>query len=623
MRRLALPLLTAAAMTAAAAPSFRFSRPVEAPAGWSQLELPDDVLDACRPGLPDLRLRGASGEDVPYAFAEEAGGASTRWELTNVESTAKRETVALLDRGRNPPLAQSVTFEVTAEEFLKPVVLEASDDGSIFREVAAGSLFAASGVRSTTLRFAGNDRPYWRFRFDDRNGDAIRPVAVRVEAASVSAAAREIPLRVSLPESDGSTALTARLPAANLAVTALRLDVEEPAYERRVRVFERIFFRDEVSRRLVGDGTIRRSPDSAARTQVAIGDLAGRSLEIEMENGDSPPLHVLGLTALAAPRRLLFFSANTGPLHLLYGSPSGPAPRYDLGSALRQGRPKALGAATLGPASQIAQPPALAAPPRGAPLETTAWRRRQAIQTPSSGSVAYLDIREPGQLASLRILDGENRPVPYVIEQSTRHLTRSVFPPRVTQEGSRTIVVVGDLDASSPADGLALFASAPDYFSREVTVVEEERDARGATGDRVLGSAHWERRPGEPASPLTISLAPPRAKSLRAEIENGDNAPLKIDRVDVKTPFVRIDFVYTPGETLSLLSDNPQASFPRYDFAMIADRVLASPASPGRLGPVQRPREKTPVPRWFWGATALAAVLVLLALSRTLRSQAE
>ncbi|HEY6099500.1 MAG TPA: hypothetical protein VIW03_08725, partial [Anaeromyxobacter sp.] len=63
--------LSLLALGATASPDlFRFSRPVTAAPGWARLVLPDDVLDACRPGLPDLRLYDASGREVSWALEE-------------------------------------------------------------------------------------------------------------------------------------------------------------------------------------------------------------------------------------------------------------------------------------------------------------------------------------------------------------------------------------------------------------------------------------------------------------------------------------------------------------------------------------------------------------------------
>jgi hypothetical protein len=611
----------AVALLAAAAPAsdFRFSRVVEAPAGWCALELSDDVLDACRPGLPDLRLRDASGEDVPYAYARE-DGQLRREELRDVESIRKRETTALLDRGSAPPLARAVTVEIGGEDFLKPVTIESSSDGASFREFAHGSLFATSRARSTTLHFSPNDRRYWRFRFDDRNSDPVTVTGVRVQAASWEQPVREIPLSVDLTRSQRSLLVAARLPAANLGVTTLILTIGEPAFQRRARVFERVFFRDGVSRRLLGEATLERSPDSKGSTEIPICDPASRSLEIEIENDDSPPLHVSGLTAIARAPRLLFFSERPGPLRLVYGSPAAAAPHYDLTEALRKGVPKKIETAVLGEPRAAGSPASVSVPLRGASLEVAAWTTRQPIEVPAAGEVAYLDLREPlsRQLSSLRIVDRDGRPVPHIVDGSVRE-TVSAVRPRVAQSGTQTNVTVSRLDPAQPPDALTLFASSPDYFSRDVTVVAPTRNGRSSSGDRVLGSSHWQRLPGEPSRPVTIALASSDSGWLRAEIENGDNAPLTIDKAEIQVPFVRIDFVFQPGEKLSLLSDNPLAPPPRYDLAMVADRVLASPAHPARLGLAEQ-RKGTMVPRWFWAAVVAAAILVGVALVRTLRT---
>ncbi|HEX7252631.1 MAG TPA: hypothetical protein VF376_07100 [Thermoanaerobaculia bacterium] len=605
----------------ASASDFRFSRSVEAPSGWSRTDLPDDVLDACRAGLPDLRLRDAAGEEVPFAFAP-SGGVWARFDLINVESQPKRETIATIDRGRHPPLAGAATLEIAGDDFLKPVLLEASDDGSLFREVLRGSIFAKEDVRSTTLRFAPNDRRYWRFRFDDRNGDPVRPVAVRVAVAEPAAAVREIPLPFSVATRDRISVITAGLPAANLAVTSLRFAIDDPAFVRRVRIFERVFFRDEVSRRLIGGALIQRTGSGEESLEIPVCDLSGKTIEIEIDDGDSPALHITQLTARSRPRSLLFYSSANVPLTLLYGSPSAPAVRYDLDAAVRRGPPRAVAAASLGPAKETGAPAPAASTPRGAPMDASGWKMQQRIDLPSSGRVAYLDLPGPvaRHLSSLRILDGKNRPVPYIVEQNAHQTNRFVVP-RVRQDGRRTLVDVSGLDPSEPVSAVSLDASAPAYFSRDLTAFEPERDERGDIGNRVLGSAHWERRPGDRASTITISVAAPRGPTLTVAIENGDNPALTISGATLAITFVRIDFAFEPGDSLTLVFDNSQATSPHYDLSMVAGDVLAAPALPAHLRPPEVPASPKALPRWFWAAVVAAALLVAAALARTLRSE--
>jgi hypothetical protein len=265
----------------------------------------------------------------------------------------------------------------------------------------------------------------------------------------------------------------------------------------------------------------------------------------------------------------------------------------------------------------------VALPPRGAPVATAAWRNRQPVRN-LSGHVAYLDLsgRLARELPTVRLIDSASRQIPYVVESGVRaRLLPATL--RTTQRDSRTLADVSGFDPADPPDAVTLFAAAPEFFSRDLRVLEVERDARGPAGERTLGAAHWERQPGAPPAPLTIPIAPPREKIVTVEIENGDNAPLLLARAQLHIPFVRIDFVPPPGEPVTLLSDNPQASAPRYDFAMVANRVLAAPARPAALGPAIAAPPPSGLPRWFWIAVAAAALLVVVALIRTLRPERD
>jgi hypothetical protein len=87
---------------------------------------------------------------------------------------------------------------------------------------------------------------------------------------------------------------------------------------------------------------------------------------------------------------------------------------------------------------------------------------------------------------------------------------------------------------------------------------------------------------------------------------------------------VRLDFVYRPGEKLTLLSGNPQARPPAYDLAMVASAVLSAPAEPARLEPAPAaPEDRKPArPAWFWAAVAGAILLLLFQLRRVLAKNA-
>ncbi|MDQ2869986.1 MAG: DUF3999 domain-containing protein [Acidobacteriota bacterium] len=628
MKRLALAALAIALLGAATPDLFRFSRPVIAQSGWARVPLPDDLLDACRPGLPDIRLRDGAGKEVPWALEERIGRSPARLPLRDVERTSHRETTAVLDRGARPALARTATLEIDGQEFLKPVVIDSSDDGASWKAFAEGSVFAGRHVRSTTLRFAPNGRRWWRFRFDDRNSDPVGPRAVSVDAGDPPRSVREVPLSPGPPDasSPGVSLRTLTLPAANLGVASLRISGAAPAYVRAVRVTERVLHRDEVVRRLVGAGTITRAPDGSGSDEIALCDASARLLELEIEETGGPAFEVSSVVALARSRSIVFATPrDAAGLRLFYGSGIAETPGYDIERALSIARPGRTSEARLGPAERRAgDADGLAVPLRGATVAPAAWKAQQPIALPDQTSVAYLDLpaAASANTAPVRVLDSENRPVPYIVER-VAHRQRHPVPATTIQRETKTVLRI-ETPQPSAIDLVEVSAAGPAYFSRRAAVTEDERDARGVTDRRVLGSASWVKRAEEPAVPLAIPIGRPSAPRIEVEIENGDNAPLTLASAAVWTSAVRIDFVFQPGEKLRLAWDNPDATPPRFDLELVADRILSAPARPARLALLPaRPSEKTArTPGVLWIAIAAAGVLLLVVLARTLKAPA-
>jgi len=604
-------------------PALRYARPVLASAGWTRLDLPDDVLGACRSGLPDLRLLATDGAEVPYVVEQELGGVPEEQLARDVESVPGKETTAVIDRGLHPPLSGEATVVVDAAEFLKPVTVLASDDGREWKEIARGSIFATpspSPARMTTIRFAPSARRYWQLRLDDRNGPPVRPRGLLIAPRAHDAPPpREIALDVTRGASEGgTTTYEVKLPGANLAVAALRLAPEGAVFARRVTVLERVVARDEVSRRELGEAEITRGPGGESLA-VPLGDLRGPTLEIKIDYGASPPLALPRAVAVLEPRTLLAFVGDAqGPVTLAYGSSTLAAPRYDLAAVLAHGRPESVAVAHLGaPVDHGAKSP-IAVPPHGAPVDLAGWKRRAPIDVPAGGGVVYVSLEglEPG--ASLRVVDGASREVPYLFERAVHH-ARQRPTSAVAQSGGLTAVTLSELASPGEIDAVELTATAPDYFSRKVTVVESIRDARGPVGERTLATTTWERRPGAPAAALLVALSSPSQSSIEVRIEDGDNAPLSLGPVTVERALRRIDFVTAAGESLSLLVGNAAARTPSYDLALLEGALLAAPAQEARLEPARDlvPPERG-VPRWFWGAVIVAGLAVGGALAKAM-----
>ncbi len=611
-------------LLAADAPGYRFHRAIEAASGWTEVEIPDDVLDASRAGLPDLRVMSSGGEEIPYALGGTLAASPVKLSLLDVEQ-GDRETTAIVDRGPNAPRADAIEIEVSEAEFIKPVTIEASADRAAWRPIARGSIFAtASGARMLRLHFAPSDRRYWRLRFDDRNGPALKVAHVIVAGSPVQKAPPRVAPLVLAPESDANVSASTYatvLPSSNLRLSALRISASDAAFVRRVRVFERVWFRDEVSRRLLGEGDISRSGTGEEQLNLPSSEPAGRHLEIEIDRKGRVMLHGVTAQAIIETQALRFHAPPGSVPELVYGSTTSVAPAYDVAAALRGGAPAAFTRGKLGPAVDTGeQAPSLPAVERGVRIETAGWKTEQPIALPAHGPIAYLDLdRGAGSLHDVRIVDQDRRQVPYIVEAEPRH-ARFPLAFRVERSDGATRVHLDGVDAEKTAiDAIELEISSPEYFERDVQVLEQLFDARGKTELRSLGSAHFAKAGHLPAAPFRVDISRPSGSQVMVRIADGDNAPIVVGGVTAETSRRRLNFVFAPGDDLKLLSNNDAASAPKYDLALVAAKVLSSPAEAATLGQARSivvPPRSTPA--WFWIFVLAAAVILLVALGRTL-----
>jgi hypothetical protein len=623
--RLTLGVLCLSLLGAAGA-SFRYSRTVSAPSGWALLELPDDVLARARPGLPDLRLQTPSGE-LAYTFEERLVAPERDLPFFDFERLPGRESRGLVDRGEHPELADGITLAVEGDvAFLKPLVLEASDDRSEYREIARTSIFRTPAAVMTSVRFAPNDRRYLRVRLDDRGSEPVRLERARLTpVAPATAPERQLP--VTFEQAVGNEAddvFTAELPSQNLPATGLSLAVAGAAFSRRVRVYEVLVFRDDLTRRLVAEGRIERSASGADLLRVPLSGLTSGRLEIEIERRGAP----LGLpngTLFLRPKRLLFRMPEPAtPVVLRYGSPNAEAPSYDLDEALSSGLPRSLVSASLGPVLDHGERSSLPRSSRGPAVDEGAFARKRAIILPSGSGLAYLDlVGVPiGGAEGVRIVDASGRQVPFIVETQSRVVSVALSISTRT-EGRVTVTRAKGLDPKGSPSFLELRASSPPYFRRQVSVYELTHDDRGPTERRILGQASWEHRPEDPPATVSIPLTQPSEPELVIEIEHGDNPPLVLSDARVLVSRARIDFLFEPGDRFLLLSDNPDPSPAAYDLGLLQDALVKAPALRASLvdGPARSDVEERAAgrPGWFWFAIVGALLVVVAALVRVLR----
>ena len=670
----------AAAEGAAEAPAdlaalFPLQADVAAPSGClARLELPTEVLAACRPDLSDLRLFDAAGEEVAYAI--DGRGAGERIEvLRRVEppllgAGQEREEPdggpALwreryeLELPRLPAgTAWRLVFGTPRHRFVRAARVDAADAaggeplaaGSIFRlpEPPRERLFldlppVAAGRVTVTIE--GEEGPW------------LEPRLALESVRSLGGGRTEVALeRLALTHRPGRTEIELRRPGA-VVPEELLLATSTPSFRRRVEVWdEGPGARGEP----LGADLLLRLPGTppVASLTLHLEPARGDRLRVVIDDGDSPPLADPSFAAVLARPALLFALAGPAPAAGAPPCPDRPPPAaanavlrfgggrahrtgYDLAALVPQadrpliGRaahaaerlldPAGLAAARLGPVREhpgySAQPALAFAMRAGAEADAERYRwRRPLAAVPSAEGLNRLDLaaddvaRARADLADLRLVDDDGRQRAYLLERAGSEERLELAVERCDADPGRSCYRLVPSAAPLAAAGLVLDPEAP-FFDRPFTLEAE----RGGERER-LAAGRIARRSGDPR-PLEVALPPGRVDAWLLTVDDGDDAPLVLRSASGRVPLPALFFA-APAGTYELLVGDPEAEPPRYELERVRGVVLAVAAGAAAAGPLESNPRFSRTARLasrgpavaLWGAVALVvAVLVVLTL---------
>ena len=376
---------SAAAQAPAELPSlFPRRAPLSAPPGeLARLDVPAEVLAACRPDLSDLRIFGPGGEEVPYAVLE--GLAPDR--RVEVRETVTPEVRDLdLDRGLGrsaerqgdedlpflrserfvlppPPTADGeasderwdlvvlpdrrgeVVRRVTVTDLRGEPWERVEDEPGASRLLASGSIFRVlagpDGRRLDSMRVPlprlapGTGELY--VVLEGRDDEHLRPTFRYERVREIAGAERaRVPLTILETRSEGDrTVLEVERPR-GMVPDRLEIESATPAFDRRVEVWDR----GPGAAGPLGWGSVRRvgSDSPEGDRAIPLRRPSGDRLRIEIRDGDSPPLDDLRVFA-ALRRPALVFALPAGGAQasraggtLYFGGGRARVPHYDLQS---------------------------------------------------------------------------------------------------------------------------------------------------------------------------------------------------------------------------------------------------------------------------------------------------
>ncbi|WP_337173067.1 DUF3999 family protein [Paludisphaera sp.] len=388
-------LLVSAAASAPAQTTFKYRRdilrddPTEA---VTVVPLDAPVYAGTRDGLPDVRLRDDRGEEVPFAIRVQTKGRSvlvrepvaSRVESLKVIEGEALEVVTVLED--DAPEPDGAAIQTPLVDFERRVRVLGSLDGETWTPLAEGRILDYSrfmDMRDVDVAFPARGFRMFKFVIEHesdeqrspyyqlsraRDGDEERRAETetilrrpfRVDRVALHRAVRGVEgeeptttraaLAVERVEVDPRERVTrievaaGRLPLTRLSLRATSRNFHRPA---------RVLRPTDAGWVDVGRGTLSLYQLGDFRREELTLDFPetrADRLRIEIEDGDSPPLEVVGVDGDSVDRRVEFVAAAGRSYRLEYGSDAADAPRHDADAvlaALGPGAPQEV--ATLGP----------------------------------------------------------------------------------------------------------------------------------------------------------------------------------------------------------------------------------------------------------------------------------
>jgi hypothetical protein len=604
-------------------------------------------------GLADLRFFDASGAEVPYLLVQ-APPTDPVWEHASVLPIAstKKTSGFEADLGK-PVVVDMVRVGGLPAPFLKRLVLEGSGDRQRWTLLAGeGTLFdlPADQLRQTELPFPAGSYRYLRITWDDTNSGRV-PLPARVDARRVAGIAPPPPLTAPLsverrPSEPGRSRYRIRLPGARLPIVSLELQVEGGHVFREASVQQSRVAGNQAVPFQVGRAQLKRivrDGVSAGTLRIPVWGIVESELDLVVEDGQNPPLPLLGITAIFAELPWIYLETTAGTLTARYGNPSLQRASYDLEAVRERVTVTGLPEAKWGeprPASGIEAatilPPAVSE--RGAVIEggfrhvrpLPGGDGRLVALMLDAATLAHSEGPE-GNFADVRVLDAENRQIPYLVERRDEPLPIDVkitsAPAAIAalHRGSsrnRSTYVL-ELPYDNLPDARLVLETSVRLFQRNVELASERPPdrRRRERSLQVLASGTWTHiNQQDPAPALTLAVPRGTARTLILSVDEGDNQPLPLTAARLLLPTYRLRFYHPAGTELRLAYGRDDLAPPRYDLALLAPHVMGAEAREIAIAPasadVSSARASFVTPWMFWLLLGVAVVALLALIAR-------
>ncbi|MEO8360617.1 MAG: discoidin domain-containing protein [Vicinamibacteria bacterium] len=643
--------------------AFKRKVTVSGDASLASLTLPPELSTKAGPHGRSLRLTDASGAEIPYILdgSGEREGLAT-WQARVQDIRREKESDATTSAVRSQwtiDLGEARSFtelnlDIPDVAFAWHVRLESSSDGRFFKTTQPDAalfdqVWNGARVRRTSISF---ETPVIARFIRVTARSASDSSMLDLTGASVTLRRRLVSdswsmnLKATPEAADGPGARVSRYKldgSSLLPFDQVEVMAGDPAFLRHARLIEVDESSTSHGETLLGEGSIFRlktedrivgGESLAFRARSG----SGGTLVLEIENGGSAPLRALVVRLRGSRVRLLFPVSNRS-ITLYYGNETTRAPLYDL-EGMRSRLVQAIGksAASLGPEEtnpSFRREPPLRFPARvGTVVDSQRWQRERKLAPIKEEDVYALTLGAEDlaslrpNLADLRVVDGENRQIPFLVDSdfAEERITLKVEKNPTSTRGVTKFdlsPLAGWSAAHPPKISAVELGISDPFFERGARLVSATTESRRTNAF----SFRLARRPPETEA-LTIDTNLPLG-ALSLEVDDGDNAPLDLQSAVARIRVPRIVFKAAPG-VLRLLLGNASVDLPRYDISGLRSELLAYSAVPLSAGlladnagakPSLNTRLDGASPRVILWVAILAAIAGLIAITiKTLKS---
>lgn len=608
-------------------------------------------------GLADLRLFSDGDRPVQYLLVHPPD-AEPEWmngDVLSVPATKKTSGFEV-DLGSIQTVDRLQISDVPAP-YLKRVRLEGSGDRARWTLlVAEGTLFdlPSEELVQRALTFTPGAYRYLRVTWDDTNSARIaQPRIVRARRVSRATPPPALAVQASVERrasEPGISRYRVRFPVASLPAVALDVEIGGGHVYRQAVVTESRFSGAEAAPVRLGNATlarVTRDGVTASAFRIPIEGPSEAEIELRVDDGANAPLEIRGVSAVLAQLPWIYVEAPSGRVIARYGNKTLQRPSYDLEAVRKSVDLMKVPEARWGAETQLTEATPQAQPSplsnAGPALDPATFHTVRAIDASSSGLVALplgahvlANSRGPGgRFADVRVLDSENRQIPYILERRDEPLSidLTLKPATDAMAGelkpspgrARSVYVLTLPYPKLPAGTLVIETSAR-VFQRTVWLGVDrgpDRYRRDPWFD-VKTSQTWSHAVAEiPPRPLTLKLETTQETELRLVVDEGDNAALPLTSVRLLLPSYRLRFYSPSAASPTLVYGRADLHAPRYDLALLAPQVMGAAATeiaaaaPSATAPSE---ERQFVSRpLFWSLLGVAVVVLLALIVKLLR----